>query len=147
LAVLVADLLMSSPRVTVVGGTQDQAAVAVSRGKLRSSSQILPTFYIRSGRSAQFHLTPLPLSSPVPPPPRKAYVFTRDLERLVEDLRKADDKAAVIRRYKDALILKREVCCEFRSGFMITYLHPKVYRSVGRVVERGRRCDCPRQAD
>ena len=36
------------PRVTIPGGVQDQAAVALSRGKLRSSSQVLPTVHIRS---------------------------------------------------------------------------------------------------
>ena len=41
-------LLMSSPRVTVAGGVQDQAVVALSRGKLRSSSQVLPTILISS---------------------------------------------------------------------------------------------------
>ena len=40
--------LMSRPRVTVVGGVQDQAVVALSRGKLRSSSQVLPTVQIES---------------------------------------------------------------------------------------------------
>ena len=39
-------LLMQSLRVTAAGGIQDQAVVALSRGKLRSSSQVLPTISI-----------------------------------------------------------------------------------------------------
>jgi len=73
-------------------------------------------------------------------------VFTRDLKRLMEDLRKTGDEAAVILQYKDALALKREVCCEFWLDFMTTCSHPKGYQGVGKG-EVGRRCDCPRQAD
>ena len=52
-------------------------------------------------------------------------MITKDLERLVEDLRKTDDEATVIQQYEDVLVSKCEVCCEFKSEFgdyMLTYL-------------------------
>ena len=36
-------------------------------------------------------------------------MFTKDLKQLTEDLEAADDKSAVIQRYKDALTVKGEV--------------------------------------
>jgi len=52
--------LISNPRVTVVGGVQDQAVVALSRGQLYSSGQVLPTISVRS----QWH----PIIGSVPHP-------------------------------------------------------------------------------
>ena len=82
---------MSIRRVTIVGGAQDKAVIPLSRGKLRSSSQVLPSIRI----------------------PRKHCVLTRDLEQLTTDLETTDDKAALIQRYEDALVAKHEVCCGF----------------------------------
>ena len=56
-------LLTSSPRVTVVGGDQDQVVRALLRDKLYSSSQVLPTIYIKSRCLNQFYVTPLTLTS------------------------------------------------------------------------------------
>ena len=47
---------MPNARVAVAGGIQDQAVVALSRGKLRSSSQVLPTIFI----SSQCIIGPMP---------------------------------------------------------------------------------------
>jgi len=59
------------------------------------------------------------------------YVFTRDLERLIADLRATGDEVAVIRRYKDALVSRCEVCWELRSGFVEDLLmYPKACQSV-----------------
>ena len=62
---------------------------------------------------------------PVPPLYKRAYMFTKDLEQLTEDLVAADDKPAVIQRYKDALTVKGEVRYEFWSNLgpvVLTYL-------------------------
>lgn len=59
------------------------------------------------------------------------YVFTRDLKRLMADLRATGDEVAVVERYKDALVSRCEVCCESWLGFSenpLTYL--KVCQSV-----------------
>jgi len=50
---------MLSLRIAAAGGIQDQAVVALSRGTLRSSSQVLPTIYI----SSQCPTSPTPLPS------------------------------------------------------------------------------------
>ena len=52
-------------------------------------------------------------------------MFTKDLKQLTEDLEAADDKSAVIQRYKDALTVKGEVRHEFWSDLgsvVLTYL-------------------------
>lgn len=53
-------------------------------------------------------LTPLP----VPPLPKRFYVFTKDLDQLRADLEATDDKAAVIQRYSDAVVAKSKVFCK-----------------------------------
>ena len=55
-----------------MGGVQDRVAVALSRGGLYSSSQVLL----------------------IAPPERLAHVFTEDLERLIADLEMGGDRAA-----------------------------------------------------
>ena len=59
------------------------------------------------------------------------YVFTKDLKRLIADLRATGDEVAVIQRYGDALVSKCEVCCKSWSDFgedLLMYL--KVCQSV-----------------
>jgi len=140
---------MSNPRVTIPGGVQDQAAVALSRGKLRSSSQILPTVHTKSWYLDQFCLTSLTRLL-VPPHPKRMYVFTRDLKRLIADLRATGDEAAVIQRYGDALVSKCEVRSKSWSDFcenLLMYL--KVCQRVRKAGkneaggQRGRACSGP----
>ena len=42
-------------------------------------------------------------------PRQQMYVFTKDLKQLTADLEVTGDKAAVVKRYKDALVGKAEV--------------------------------------
>ena len=137
------------PRVTVPGEDQDQVAVALSRGKLRSSSQILPTVHIKSRYLNQFCLTTLTRLL-VPPLSKRMYVFGRDLKRLITDLRATDDEVAVIRRYGDELVSKSEVCCEPWTDFgehLLTFLKGcQKFREAGKNEtggQRGRACSCP----
>ena len=44
---------------------------------------------------------------------KQFYVFTKDLTQLIADLKAADDRLAVVRRYEDALVAKVEVRCVF----------------------------------
>ena len=138
---------------TVPGGVQDQTAVGLARGKLRSSSQILPTAHIKSWYLDQFYLTPL-TQSLVPPLSKKMYVFTRDLQRLIADLRATGDEVAVIQRYGDALDSKCEVCRDSLSYFGVDLLmYLQVFKSVGKAGKNeaggqsGRTCSGPRQTD
>ena len=50
---------------------------------------------------------------PDPSLPNGAYVFTKDLKQLAVDLEATNDEAAVVQRYKDVLVAKGEVRCEF----------------------------------
>ena len=76
----------------------------------------MPTVHTKSWYLNQFYLTSL-TQSLVPPLPKKMYVFTRDLQRLIADLRTTGDEMAVIQRYGDALVSKYEVCRESWSDF------------------------------
>jgi len=116
-------------RVTAVGGVRDQAVAPLSGGRLSSPSQVLPT-----------------------PFPNGMQVFTKDLEQLVADLEAGDDKAAVVQRYRSALVVKHQVCCKFWSGLgPATLTYPKVYARVrtpgrdGGGGQKSRTCGCPRQ--
>lgn len=93
----------------VTGGVQDRSVIALSHDKLYSSSQILPTIYIKSSRPNPFHVASLTLMLLVPPFTKKIHVFTKDLERLIADLEATADKAAVIERYSVALAAKNKV--------------------------------------
>jgi len=109
---------MLNPRVTVVSGAQDETVVGPSRSKLRFSSQILPSVFIKSQRPDPFHVvsqTLILLS--VSSLPKGMYVFTKDIKQLTADLEAADDQEAVILRYSNALVAKNEVRCESWSDF------------------------------
>ena len=115
---------------TVAGGVQDQSAVALSRGKLDSSSQVLPTVCIEGNTQTSF--MPLVLTPPPDPSlPKTVYVFTKDLGRLIADLEVTDDEATVIQRYRDALAAKGEVRCNFRSHFYsVAPTYPEVWAGI-----------------
>ena len=89
--ILSLSLLMPNRSVIIKDGAQDQTVISLSGGKLHSLIQVLPAICIR----------------------RRVYVFTKDLNQLTADLKAADDKAAVIKRYKDALVVKNKVRCGF----------------------------------
>jgi len=57
------------------------------------------------------------------------HVFTEDLEQLIGDLEAADDKAAVVKRYKAAFLAKREVRREISSHFGSVVLKDLVVRA------------------
>jgi len=137
-------------RVTVVGGIQDQIVFALSRGKLHSPSQVLPTVHIESLCPNQFHVAPFTLSLALSE--KTACVFTKDLKRLMEALQETDDEAMVIQQYEDVLAPKYEVRFEFRSDLgneLLTYL--EVRKNVGKAGtegasrRKGRTCSGPRQ--
>jgi len=106
-------LLMLDPRVTIVSGAQDKTVIGPSRSKLRFSSQVLPSVFIKSQRPNPFHVvSQILILLLVPSLPKGKYVFTKDIKQLTADLEAADDQEAVILRYSNALIAKNEVRCE-----------------------------------
>jgi len=110
--------------VIIAGGVEDQAVIPLSRDKIHSSSQVLPVLYIKSLCPNQVRIVFLTLIRLlVPPLSKRLYVFTKDLKRLKADLMATEDEAAVIQRYKDALVMRSEVCREFWSAFGFRRAH------------------------
>ena len=99
---------------TVQGGAQDNAIVDLSGCNLPSSGWVLPTVSIKSQRQVDSVSYPLMFTLLLGLPPQKRiHMFTKDLKKLAADLEASNDKAAVVRRYKDGLYAKTEVRCRF----------------------------------
>ena len=76
----------------------------------------------------------------VPPSPMTHYVLTRDLRRLTADLKATNNKMAVVRRYKAALVTKVEVRYDFRTNFdSVVLMRPEVCASVREARKNGER--------
>lgn len=100
-------------RVTSVSDVQLRAT---ADGKRELSVDVLPRLFIRCWCLSHSRFASIMLISlPVPPLPEKRYILTKDLDQFVADLKSADDEAAVIRRYRDILDKRIEVCCAFRQ--------------------------------
>lgn len=103
---------------TITGGIDDQAVIALSRNEIRSSGQVLSSVYIKGSCRNRFHIISRRLIPfLVPPLPRRLHVFTKDLKQFRADLETTDDEAAVIQRHRDARAAKGEVCREFLVVF------------------------------
>lgn len=78
---------------------------------------------------------------PDPSLPKVTCVFTKDLKQLAADLEATNDGAAVVQRYKDTLVAKGEVCCEFWSFLVLSCSHVSKFTHLMERLERIEKAD------